>query len=329
MGAGPAGEADALCLVLAGGVALGAYQAGVFEALQDAARRVSWIAGSSVGAINGSLIAGTPPEKRQDTLGAYWLRGSPWQAPPWAHSGGLRHAYNWLSVAQGRLLGSPRHVRAGGTHSLYDLQPTIDFLRREVDFGRLNGGEIRFTVAAVDIESGDPVYFDTGKGARIEIDHVLASCGFLPEFAPVEVGGQLLGDGGLAVNAPLEPVLDEQQHGAVLVADLFARDGRRPRGLEEALERKNALLFGNQTYSRLELYRKQWRRTGQPAPAVLYLSYRPVEHEAGPEAPFDFSRASAEDRWREGRLDAVEAVAALRASPPPGDVTVIRRKASC
>src|SRR6185312_9546545 len=142
--------------------------------------------------------------------------------------------------------------------SLYDLQPTVDFLRKAVDFGRLNGGGVRLTVAAVDIETGDPVYFDTGKGQRIEIDHILASCGFLPEFAPVELAGRLLGDGGLAVNAPLEPILDEQRQGTVFVVDLFARDGDRPRGLEASLERKNALLFGNQTYARLDIYRKHW-----------------------------------------------------------------------
>ena len=241
---------------------------------------------------------------------------------PWVRSGRLRHAFNWLSATQGRLLGSPRHVRAGGLHSLYDLQPTVDFLRKTVDFGRLNGSDVRFTVAAVDIETGDPVYFDTGKGQRIEIDHIMASCGFLPEFAPVELEGRLLGDGGLAVNAPLEPVLDEQGDGAVLVVDLFARDGARPRGIEAALERKNGLLFGNQTSSRLDIYRKHWERTGHSA-----LSYRPNQEEAGPEAPFDFSRISAEDRWREGKLDALEALERLAGSPP-ARVTAIRRTSS-
>jgi NTE family protein len=313
-----------LSVVLSGGVALGAYQAGVYEGLQ-AAHRVGWIAASSVGAVNGALVVGVPAEQRKEALAAYWLYGSPWQADPWVRTGSVRHVFNWLSVAQGRLLGSPRHVRARGLQSLYDLQPTVDYLRRAVDFGRLNGGEIRFTVATVDIETGDPVYFDTGKGQRIEMDHILASCGFLPEFAPVELGGRLLGDGGLGVNAPIEPVLDEQRVGAALVVDLFARDGERPGGIEAALERKNGLLFGNQTYARLDIYRKHWEKTGQDAPSVLYLSYRPAREEAGPEAPFDFSRISAQDRWREGKLDALEALEQLESSLQPGSVTAIRR----
>lgn len=321
------GDAE-LSVVLSGGVALGAYQGGIYEGLHRSMHRVGWIAGSSVGAVNGALIAGVPVEKREETLRRYWLTASPWQVDPWVRSGSLRHAFNWLSAAQGRLLGSPRHVRAGGLHSLYDLQPTVEFLRRTVDFGRLNGGDVRFTVAAVDIETGDPVFFDTGKSQRIEIDHIIASCGFLPEFAPVELNGRLLGDGGLAINAPIEPVLDEQREGTVVVVDLFARDGARPRGLETALQRKNGLLFGNQTYARLDIYRKHWKQCGRAAPSVLYLSYRPTVEEAGPEAAFDFSRISAEDRWREGRLDAVEALERLGASPRPGRFIAVRRASS-
>jgi NTE family protein len=192
----------------------------------------------------------------------------------------------------------------------------------------LNGGETRFTVATVDLETGDPVIFDTGAGQRIELDHILASAGFIPEFAPVEIGGQLLGDGGLALNAPVEPMLDalEQSGGTILIADLFARDGERPRGLEAALERKNALMFGNQTWCRLDLYRRLWQQNGVAGPIILYLSYRPTRDEAGAEASFDFSRASAEDRWREGSLDADAAIRRLPAVHASGEVlTAIRR----
>jgi len=317
-----------IALVLSGGVALGSYQAGVFEELHARdGLRLGWIAGSSVGAINGALMAGTPPERRVETLREYWLRGSP-QGEPLIRTGIARHTFNWLSVAQARLFGSPRHLHIGGRSSFYDLTPTVDFLNKAVDFDRLNGGEVRYTVAAVDVETGNPVVFDTAAGERIGIDHLLASCGFLPEFAPVEIGGRLLGDGGLAMNAPIEPVLDalEGKGGVVFVVDLFARDGTRPRGLQEALERKNALLFGNQTFARLELYRRFWARHGVPAPTVLYLSYRQAKEEAGPEAPFDFSRASAEDRWREGILDAGEAIARLEtALASATTLTTVRR----
>ncbi len=129
----------------------------------------------------------------------------------------------------------------------------------------------------------------------------------------------------MAVNSPLEPVLDEQRGGTALIVDLFARDGERPRGIEAALQRKNGLLFGNETYARLDIYRKHWEKSAQDAPSVLYLSYRPTREEAGPEAPFDFSRISARDRWREGELDGLEALERLKSSLRPGSVTAIRR----
>ena len=324
-----------ICVVLSGGVALGSYQAGAFEALQaEPGLDIGWVAGSSVGALNSAMIAGSAPDRRLDVLQTYWLRGSGWTVPTGlAPAGGLRHAANWMSVMQARLFGSPRHVQAAGPRlsfsSFYDLTPTIDYLRKTVDFGRLNSGEIRITVAATDIETGDLVLFDSARD-RIGLDHLMASCGFLPEFAPVEIDGRLLGDGGLAANAPVEPVLDEGEgsDATIFVVDLFARDGARPQGLEAALARKNGLLFGNQTFVRLDAYRRLWQRQerAEPLPTILYLSYRPVEGEAGPEMPFDFSQASANDRWTAGRLDMEEALSRHDTAKAAGAVlTAIRR----
>jgi NTE family protein len=328
--------ASPVCVVLSGGVALGSYQGGVFEVLQaQTGLAVGWVAGSSVGAVNCAMIAGCAPDKRLDALRTYWLRGSGWNMPTaMAPPGGMRHAANWLSVLQARLFGSPRHVQAAGPRltfsSFYDLAPTVDYLRKVVDFGRLNSGELRITVAATDLESGDMVLFDSQRD-RIGMDHLLASCGFLPEFAPVEIDGRLLGDGGLAANAPVEPVLDESEgsDATIFVVDLFARDGARPSGLEGALERKNALMFGNQTFLRLDAYRRLWKRQqrAEPLPTILYLSYRPVEGEAGPEMTFDFSQASAHDRWTAGRLDMEEALLRHDAAKAGGEVvTAIRRR---
>ena len=326
-----------ISVVFSGGVALGSYQAGAYEALNDQpGLSVGWIAGSSAGALNGALIAGSDPARRVEALETYWLEGTALNIQPFfAPSGSMRHAVNWLSVFQARLFGSPRHLQTTGVRmsftSFYDLGPTVAHLKKAVDFGRLNSGDIRFSVATTDIDTGDVVVFDTGKGDRIEIDHLLASCGFLPEFAPVEIAGRLLGDGGLATNAPVEPVLDEAEgtDSTIFVIDLFARDGARPTGLESALARKNSILFGNQTWYRLEAYRRFWQKHGaseSPTPSILYLSYLPVAGEAGAEMAFDFSHASAQDRWRAGFLDGQEAIARLdQARGSPGIITTIRR----
>lgn len=321
-------------LVLSGGVALGSYQAGVYEALaKEPELSPAWIAGSSAGTLNGALIAGTPAERRLEVLRSYWLRGP--ESLNAMSFGLTRHALNWASAVQSRLFGAAGHIQPLGPRlsfsSFYDLAPTVAFFRKTIDFGRLNSGDIRFTVATTDIETGDAVIFDTGKGDRIELDHILASCGFLPEFSPVEIAGRLLGDGGLSINAPVEPVLDEVTgtDGTVIVADLFARDGARPVGLQAALARKNALMYGNQTWYRLEAWRRLWQRDladDRPAPSVLYLSYHPVSGEAGPELIYDFSLASARDRWAEGFLDGRRAGAQFaQGEALPGVPAVVRR----
>jgi len=338
-------RAKRIALVLSGGVGLGAYQAGAYAQLQeDKDRCPDWIAAASMGAINAAIIAGNPLEDRVRKLRAFWTTPDPTLAfaeAPWT---GWHHTGNWLSLLRARLFGVPGQFRprfvpdSRSFYSLYDLTPMRRRLQRLVDFGRLNAGDVRITIATTDIESGEPILFDTGKGARIELDHLLASCGFLPDFAPVEIGGRLLGDGAFAANAPIEPVLMEEDSGDELlcfVVDLFARDGTRPGDLESALARRWDLLFGNQTSQRLDLLPRERElrarlsralhqlpdiardslpvaRLMQDLPRrkemVLYLSYRAPPEEAGPEKPFDFSANSVARRWQAGGLDMREAL---------------------
>lgn len=178
---------------------------------------------------------------------------------------------------------------------------------------------MQVAIATTDIETGELVTFDTARGAQITIDHLLASCGFLPEFAPVEIDGRLLGDGGLSANAPIEAVTSTDD--PVFVVDLFARDGGRPDSLEEALARKNDLLFGNQTLRYLET----WAATNTNR-RIMYLSYRPNPDEAGPEKTFDLSRRSIEGRWQSGLADMKYALT-IFSSRDAQAVTMVRRAA--
>ena len=314
-------------LVLSGGLGLGAYQAGAYQAMEEDGIELQQIAGSSVGAVNSALIAGSDAKDRIDALRAFWSAGELWfQAA--SFPGYLGHAQNWFSVVHTRLFGVSGHFRPrvptawGPFRSLYDLAPMKARLERMVDFGRLNSGEVGFSVAATDIETGELVAFSPANGDQISVDHLLASCGFLPEFAPVEIGGRLLGDGGLSANAPIEALGDDVPNGLIFVIDLFARDGERPRTLEDALARKNDILFGNQTMQRLQLF----SRSGRVGP-VVYLSYRPSDEEAGPEKTFDLSRSTIAGRWAAGAADmraALERIGGDAELPP---LTVIRRLA--
>ncbi|WP_407123403.1 hypothetical protein [Bradyrhizobium sp. STM 3561] len=144
------------------------------------------------------------------------------------------------------------------------------------------------------------------------MDHILASCGFLPEFAPVQIAGRWLCDGGFSLNAPFDPVLETAGSLRLYVIDLFARDGKVPDGLEAAAERKSDLTFGNQTFLRLRLALEARKLRAKLQnldrdDALFLLSYRPGAEEAGPEKSFDLSATAMAQRWQAGLLDMQQA----------------------
>jgi NTE family protein len=301
-----------VAMVFAGGLGLAAYHAGAYQAYARRSTLLHWVAGSSAGALTAALIAGNPSDDRVERLKAFWNYPAIQHhaTRPW------RHLYGWMGAIRTRLVGSTGHFHPRippaspfAFHSLYDMAPMKQRLSGLIDFGRLNSGEVRVCVAATDIETGKPVIFDSDN-CRIELDHLMASCGFLPEFAPVEIDGRLLGDGGLSLNAPFDPILQSEFAGDLLlyVIDLYARDGERPNSLEAAAERKNDLLFGNQTLVRLE-YCAELRRLRRKLRAadgrdrIVVLSYRPGLEEPGPEKSFDLSADALAQRWIAGVLD--------------------------
>jgi NTE family protein len=322
-------EGDVI-LILSGGLGLGSYQAGAYQVLaKTPGLQVGWLAGSSVGAVNAALIAGSAPDEAVQALEKFWSAGDLW-LPAVAWDGHFDHARNWINVIYTRIFGAFGHFRPRlwtgpftPFRSFYDLRPMRERLEQLVDFGLLNSGHVRVSIAATDIESGEAVIFDTAKGDELTIDHILASCGFLPEFAPIEIDGRLLGDGGLSINAPIEAITrDGTAHAdkLVIVVDLFAPDGPRPDSLEAALARKNDLLFANQTMQRLDA----WNQAGR-LKRVLYLSYRACDQEAGSEKTFDLSRRMVESRWASGAHDMEDAWATLQRDVRSPGIKLIRR----
>ena len=346
--------------MLAGGIALGAYEAGAYAALQDDGGPLpDWVLGSSIGAVTAAIIAGNAPEHRIDRLRQFWQTAATDPTPAasfWfgvPDAGVWRQAYNQASVLETLFLGRPGVFRprlspgpragAGDVSALYDLAPLRAQVTELIDFDRVNRGDVRLSICTTDVVTGERVVFDTGQGARVGPEHVVASCALLPLFAPVEIGGRLLGDGGLASNAPLDLVLDDPADGALcFVIDLFAPEGSRPHTLGASLSRAGDLAFGNQSRRLREgLEREQRLRTviarlggtlppelrkrpdvaallaeGRLRPTEMHtLSYRAGFDEAGPAKVFDFSRATLADRWRGGE-DAMRAV--LRTLGPAG-----------
>jgi NTE family protein len=190
-------------MVFAGGLGLAAYHAGVYQAFAEKELPLHWVTGSSAGAVTAALIAGNVKADLIGRLQSFWN-----VAPVMAQTPNPgRHLFGWMGALRSRLVGSPGHfhpripsINPFEFKSLYHLAPMRERLLRLIDFGRLNSGEIRVCVVATDLQSGEPVIFDSQQ-EPIQIDHLMASCGFLPEFAPVEINGRLLGDGGLSLNA--------------------------------------------------------------------------------------------------------------------------------
>ena len=317
-------------LVLAGGIALGAYQAGAYAALHE--YEELWparLAGSSVGAVNAALIAGNAPEDRIACLQAFWNETCSNDLPA-APSPAWRHAASWLSALQTRLLGQPGYFRPRFpdlllTHltSIYDLAPLRSRIERLVDFERLNAGSPRLSVVTTDIETGDEVVFDNCNGTPVSSEHLLASCGLPPDFAPVEIDGRLLGDGGLVANAPIDTALrDEGSNGDLVcfVIDLFSARGARPANLEQAAARRMDLLFANQTRRAIESVMREYRfRARHPKLRIVHLAYRAAPEEAGAEKPFDYSRHALSTRWDAGYRDMQDAIGIVVRNQQNGD----------
>jgi NTE family protein len=254
------GDYDCVILVLQGGGALGAYQAGVFEGLSEAGYAPDWVTGVSIGAINAALIAGNPPERRVERLRAFWDRvssGLPAMAPSFFDP--ARQAFNRASAALAAIFGVPGMYSprvpppilmpdgSAGALSVYDTQPLRETLAELVDFERVNG-EVRLSLGAANLRTGNSVYFDT-RDTRLGAEHVMASCALPPAFAPVEIAGEHYCDGGVISNTPLWYVLDDSPKMSALVfqVDLFSARGELPRNLDEAMERHKDIQYSSKT----------------------------------------------------------------------------------
>jgi NTE family protein len=259
-----------IALVLQGGGALGAYQAGVYQAMQEHGLAPDWIVGNSIGAINAALIAGNKAAERVSRLREFWetvahadfydMRKMPDSA---------RHFNTWLCVADAMIRGvpgffSPRipNPFAFGwpvppeAASFYDTAALGETLRKLIDFQYLNiDGGIRLTVNAMAVTSGELVSFDNRKD-EIGPEHIMASGALPPGFPPVRIDGVLYWDGGLYSNTPLEMVLDDPHRYDTLcfMVDLWCGQGLEPTTLGEVRTRKKDVAFASRSQHHIEDY---------------------------------------------------------------------------
>ena len=252
---------DQTVLVLQGGGALGAYQAGVYEGMAEQGFAPDWVTGVSIGAINGALIAGNPVERRLERLREFWDRvssGLPWN--PLAESPASRRSepVQALAAATFGVPGffSPRLPPAlfapdatPGALSLYDTSPLRETLGELVDFDFLNRERrVRLSVGSVNVHTGNSIYFDN-RERKLGVEHIMASGSLPPGFPPVMIDGEHYWDGGIVSNSPLWHVLDDSPslNALIVQVDLFSARGELPANLDQVLEREKDIRYSSKT----------------------------------------------------------------------------------
>jgi len=257
-------------LVLQGGGALGAYQAGVYEELSNAGQLPDWIAGISIGAVNAALIAGNPVESRLERLRGFWeMVSSRLLAEPLTSGKHGRSLFNEASAVYAAVFGIPGFFEprvppalafpTGSPQALsvYDTNPLSRTLEDFVDFDLINSGRTRLSIGAVNVRTGNFTYFDSHRQA-IGPEHIMASGALPPGFPPVEIDGEKYWDGGLVSNTPLQYVLDQVPRPDMLIfqVDLFSATGPMPGNLAEVAEREKDIRFSSRTRLNTDVFRQ-------------------------------------------------------------------------
>jgi NTE family protein len=378
---------DSIALLLQGGGALGAYQAGVYEGLAEAGLHPDWVAGISIGAINSAIIAGNAEQARLDMLRGFWECVTAEPLWGWASSGQsdvialfrralrewwspvfeefwkpfgvhapstdpgewfaprgdvARSLANEMNAILAAAFGAPHFfaprplspwLQPVGTleaTSYFDASFLKATLERFVDFERINAGETRFSVGAVNVATGNFVYFDNTTDL-IRPEHVMASGALPPGFPAVEIEGEHYWDGGLVSNTPLQWVLEcePRQDTLAFQVDLWNARGALPRTMAEVATRQKEIQYSSRTRANSDRFKtsqnirnalsdllsqvpeelRQTREYELLRPVadrkvynIIQLIYRSKGYEGGSK-DFEFSAQSMREHWRAGYQD--------------------------
>lgn len=249
-------------LVLQGGGALGAYQAGVYEAMHEAGLEPDWVIGTSIGAINASLIAGNPPAERVDRLREFWRRVEHGAFLP-------AMARNLLAIASGipaffrpnAAAFFSQHAPLGSeAAAYYTVDPLRETLGRLIDLDQLNGGPTRITLGAVNVRTSEMRYFDS-RDMPLDLRHVLASGALPPAFPAVRIDDDLYWDGGIVSNTPVEAVFDDcpRRDSLIFAVHIWNPKGRAPETIREAMNRHKDIQYSSRAASHITRQRQLHR----------------------------------------------------------------------
>jgi NTE family protein len=250
-------------LVMQGGGALGSYQAGVYQALHEAGIEPDWIIGTSIGAINASLIAGNEPGHRLPRLREFWRRLE--QNPVWGFPVAWPGFHDGLSYWSTVLGGLPAFFKPNplahlGVHyplgpenaGYYSVAPLEQTLTELVDFSLVNRCSPRLTVGAAHVRTSEMRYFDSRAG-ELGLRHVLASGALPPAFPPVRIDGELYWDGGILSNTPTEAVFDDypRRSSLIFAVHMWNPIGTEPNSIWDVLHRQKDIQYSSRIASHI------------------------------------------------------------------------------
>ncbi len=265
-----AAQYDRVALVFQGGGALGAYQAGVYQALAETGCEPTWLSGVSIGAVNAAIIAGNDPGRRLQRLEQFWQIISGRKIWAYTPEGDFfrdirNRTSSWMTMTMGQPgFFKPRFPNpwfelpgAEGATSFYDsaeLKKTLEML---IDFDVLNDGKKRFSVGAVNVRTGNFVYFDTDN-IRIGPEHIMASGALPPALPSIRIEGEYYWDGGIVSNTPLQYLLDQQEDRSSLVfqVDLFSARDVLPRSMPDVLSRHKDIMYSSRTRQNTDNFKR-------------------------------------------------------------------------
>ncbi|GLR84084.1 patatin-like phospholipase family protein [Bradyrhizobium iriomotense] len=355
---------DVIALVLQGGGALGAYQAGVYEGMHEAGIRPNWLAGISIGALNAAIIAGSPEDERVARLREFWETICAFSIE-WPAGEGLVDALpfafdihsvrNALAATRALVQGQPGFFKprfppplfspftGDAATSFYDTAPLHRTLEKLVDFDRLNSGEVRVSVGAVNVRSGNLTYFDTAE-RRLGPKHFMASGALPPGFPAVEIEAEHYWDGGVVSNTPLSRVLSgDARDTLTFQIDLWSARGRVPHDMMEVSSRQKDIQYSSRTRAvtdqalRMQKMRLALQRTLEKLPAnakedpeiraiadlarhrshnIIHLIYQSKLNE-GHSKDYEFGLSAMRRHWQSGLEDIRRTLSDPRRLDPP------------
>lgn len=245
-------------LILQGGGALGAFECGVVKALEEEQIFPDIVAGVSIGALNGAIVA-AHPKHATEALESFWNDLSV-ATPNWLFEDARRVAV----AAQILTFGVPNFFKPrwmppfedffAPWTSYYDTSPMRRLIASYVDFSSLKTSPVRLLVGAVNVATAELEVFDSHVDT-LTPDHVLASGSLPPGFSWTVVDGKAYWDGGIVSNSPFDLVADRcgPDGKRIFIVDLFSAQSALPGNIVEVLARRDEIVFSERVRSDLRL----------------------------------------------------------------------------